>query len=40
MGQLEGALEALEFKLTSEQVTELETMFDTPHGAAPESYAW
>ncbi len=40
MTQLEDALEALEFKLTAEQQAEVESIFHTPHGAAPESYAW
>lgn len=40
MAQLEGALNALDFQLTAEQLVEVEAIFDTPKGAAPESYAW
>ncbi len=40
MAQLDGALHALELKLSSETLTTLDGIFPGPGGAAPEAYAW
>ena len=38
--QLDGALQALDVKLSSEQLAKLDEIFPGPGGAAPEAYAW
>lgn len=38
--QLDGAVRALEVKLSSEQLAKLDEIFPGPGGAAPEAYAW
>jgi aryl-alcohol dehydrogenase-like predicted oxidoreductase len=40
MKQLEDAVAAQDFRFTKEQLNEVENIFSTPKGAAPESYAW
>ena len=40
MKQLQDAITSLEFKLSAEQLDEVDDIFATPKGAAPESYAW
>jgi aryl-alcohol dehydrogenase-like predicted oxidoreductase len=38
--QLDGSLQALEIKLTSDTLAELDKIFPGPSGPAPEAYAW
>jgi aryl-alcohol dehydrogenase-like predicted oxidoreductase len=38
--QVDGALRALDLKLTPEHLQQLDTIFPGPGGAAPEAYAW
>ena len=40
MTQLDGALQALEIRLSGEQMAELDSIFPGPGGPAPEAYAW
>ena len=40
MAHLEGAMKALEIKLSDETMKELDALFPGPGGAAPEAYAW
>lgn len=40
LDQLDGALRALDVRLTSEHLAQLDEIFPGPGGAAPEAYAW
>ncbi|MEX0330041.1 MAG: aldo/keto reductase [Puniceicoccaceae bacterium] len=40
MQQMNDAIAALDVQLTPEQLAEVESIFPTPKGTAPESYAW
>jgi aryl-alcohol dehydrogenase-like predicted oxidoreductase len=40
LGQLDGALHALEIKLDGGSLGRLDEIFPGPGGAAPEAYAW
>jgi aryl-alcohol dehydrogenase-like predicted oxidoreductase len=40
VAQLEGALRALDIKLSAEDMSELDKIFPGPGGAAPNAYAW
>jgi hypothetical protein len=40
MGQLDGAMRALEIRLDTATMKKLDRIFPGPGGAAPEAYAW